>query len=188
MSHQVLPYIVPLLLIGLVLRRVTRVRTIKPGRMWVAPVIYAAMAVSGLVAGPFPGLLFLALFVVAIVAGAGLGYLRAHHQTLSIDPKTGKISSQPTTIGTILVLALFVVRFGLKSAFPGLSEHGHTGRDVTQGANALLLLTVAMLITQSIFLWMRTRPLLAAHAAQGLSRPNAGTPTNPSEVTQPQNN
>ena len=172
MAHQFLPYIVPLLLIGLVLRRTTRARTINPGRMWIAPVIYGALAVSALLAGPFPGLLFLAIFIVAVLAGAGLGYFRAIHQTLTVDPETGKVTSQPTTIGAILVLVLFAVRFGIKSAFPDLSNHAHASNDVTQGANALLLFTVAMLIAQAVFLRNRTRPLLEAHAAASSATPN----------------
>lgn len=165
MVRQYLPYIVPLLLMGLVLRRVSRVRTINPSRMWIGSSIYALMAISGLVAGPFPSLLFLAIYVAAAFGGSGLGYLRANHQKLTIDPKTGKISSQPTTIGAVLVLALFAVRFGLKSAFPDLANHGRASSEITQGTSALLIFTVTMLIAQTAFLWLKTRPLLAAHAA-----------------------
>ncbi len=56
MSKSILPYIVPLLLAVLILRRSGKARTVKPGRMWVVPLILVAMALSALIDEPFPGL------------------------------------------------------------------------------------------------------------------------------------
>jgi hypothetical protein len=165
MTHSILPYVIPLLLVVLILRRSGRPRGVNPKRMWISPLIFSTLALSALVAEPFPGFLALLAFLAAAVLGAGLGYLRALHQNLTIDPKTGKISSQATTLGSFLILALFVVRFGLKLAFPGVASHGHTGADVTLGTSILLVFTVAMMVTQTVLIWSRTRPLLAAHAA-----------------------
>jgi hypothetical protein len=163
--NSILPYVVPVLLLGLIVRRSGRPRSVNTGRMWVAPAIYAAIAISALLAEPFPGVLAIMAFAAATLAGVGLGYLRARHLHLTIDPKTGKISSRATTLGSLLIVALFAVRFGLKSVFPDMASHGHAAKDVTLGANILLLFTVAMMITNTIMVWRRTRPLLAAHKA-----------------------
>jgi hypothetical protein len=45
---------------------------------------------------------------------------------------------------------------------------------MTQAANGLLIFTVAVLITQTLSIWRRTQPLIAAHAARKLS--GAGQP------------
>jgi hypothetical protein len=166
---EFLPYIVPLLFAALIIRRSGRERKVRLGRMWIRPVILVLMATAALAAGPMPPLLVLAAFVVAAGVGAGLGYLLAQHQHLTIDSDTGHISSRSSTIGTALILVLFAIRFGAKLVFPELADPGHPGHQVTQAADGLLIFTVAVLVTQSVELWRRTRPLLADHAARKLA-------------------
>jgi hypothetical protein len=160
------PYIVPLLIVALILRRSMRARKVSMTGIWIRPAIFGLMLGGALAAGPVPPLLILAAFVVAAAAGAGVGYLMARHQHLTIDPTTGQISSRSTMIGTLLILGLFVVRFGAKAAFPELANPGHAAAQVTQAANGLLVFTVAILVTQSVLVWRRAQPMLAAHAAQ----------------------
>jgi hypothetical protein len=167
MMNEFVRYIVPLLIVAvLIVRRSGRAQKVRPGRMWIRPVILLLMAVTALAAGPMPGLLMIAAFVVAAGLGAGLGYLMAHHQHLSIDTDTGHILSRSTTIGTLLILGLFAIRFGAKLVFPELANPGHAGQQVTQATDGMLIFTVSVLISQSIALFNRTRPLVADHAAR----------------------
>lgn len=168
---ELAPYIPLLLVAALVLRRAGKPQKVNPGRMWIRPLILLLLVGTALIAGPFPGLLIEALFALAAGAGVGVGYLRAHHQKLSIDAKTGRISSQTSTIGTVLVLGLFALRFGLRTVFPETSQHHHAATTATYATNGLLIFTVAMLVTNSILIWNRTRPLVAAHAAGTLEMP-----------------
>lgn len=170
MLKDLAPIIVPLVAAGLVVRRAARARTIRLRRMWIAPGIFTLATVAALAAAPMPSLLMIGMFVVAAAVGGGLGFLRAHHLHLTIDPETGVISSRATTIGSVLVAILFVARFGLKTAFPQLAAHGHGGAEFIQWSNALLIFTVAMLVAQTAWVRTRTQPLLAEHAA----RANAG--------------
>jgi hypothetical protein len=174
MLKEFAPYIVPLLIVALIVRRGSRATRVRPGRMWIRPAIFILVAGTALLAAPMPGLLVIGGFIVAALVGGGLGYLRASHLHLTIDPQTGQVSSQATTIGTALVGVLFAARFGIKIAFPQLSTpgHGHAGAEIVQWGNGMLIFMVAMLIAQAIWIWRRTRPLLAEHAA----RTAAGTP------------
>jgi len=160
------PYIVPLLVVALIVRRSARARKVRLRGMWISPVILTLMTAGALIAEPMPGLLAIGGFVVATLAGAGVGYLMARHLHLSIDAGTGEISSRATMIGTLLILGLFAARFGLKLVFPGLADHAHANAEVTEAANGLLIFTVATLIARTATIWNRTRPLLAAHAAR----------------------
>lgn len=173
MLKDLAPLIVPLIAAGLVVRRAARARTIRLRRMWIAPAIFMVLTVAALVSAPLPSLPMMGVFVAAAAVGGGLGFLRAHHQHLSIDPETGAISSRATTVGSALVAILFVVRFGLKTAFPQLGDHGHGGAAFVQWGNAFLIFTVAMLIAQTVWIRSRTQPLLAEHAA----RTGAGAPS-----------
>lgn len=166
MLKDLAPIIVPLIVAGLLVRRAARARTVRLRRMWIAPAIFALLTAAALAAAPLPSLLMMGVFVAAAAVGGGLGFLRAHHQHLSIDPETGVISSRTTTVGSVLVAILFVARFGLKTAFPQLGVHGHGGAGVVQWSNAFLIFTVAMLIARTAWTHTRTQPLLAEHAAR----------------------
>ena len=166
---EYLPYIVPLLFATLIVRRSLQARKVNTGRMWVRPVILLLMLGGALAYAPMPGVIAIAGFFAAAAAGVAFGAYMASHQHLTIDEKTGHISSRSSIIGTFLFLGLFAVRFGAKLVFPDLAQPGHAATQVTQAANGLLVFTVAVLIAQAVSIGRRTKPLLAAHAARKLS-------------------
>jgi len=163
------PYIVPLLIAAIIVRRSMQARKVNTGRMWLRPAILLLMLGGALAEAPMPGVIAIAGFFAAAAAGIAFGAYMASHQHLTIDETTGHISSRSSTIGTILFLGLFAVRFGAKLVFPDLAQPGHAATQVTQVANGLLVFTVAVLIAQTVSVWQRTQPLLAAHAARKLS-------------------
>lgn len=173
MFKELIPYIVPLLVVALVLRRAGRARKVRLGRMWIRPAIVAFVAGAALLVSPPHGVLVIAGFIAAALLGCGAGYLRARHLQLMIDPQTGELSSQATPIGTILVLVLFGARFGLKLVFPQLSTpgHGHADAAIVQWTDVLLIFSVAMVIAQAVWIWQRTQPLLAEHAVRTAPAP-----------------
>src|SRR6185437_5366047 len=107
-------FIVPVLVFLLILRRSLRERKVRTTRMWLYPVILGAAALYTMAHEPIPGPAAIASFIGAAIAGAGLGYLRARHQQFTLDAATSEISSKATPLGTILIGAFFVVRFGLE--------------------------------------------------------------------------
>jgi len=161
------PYIVPLILAAIIIRRSMQARKVNMGRMWIRPALLLVLLAGALAVEPIPGVIAITAFLGAAVAGVALGAYMASHQHLSIDEQTGHVSSRTSTVGTLLVLGLFAIRFGAKLAFPDLAHPGHSA--MTQAANGLLIFIVAVLITQTVSIWRRTRPLLAAHAAKKLT-------------------
>ena len=180
-AKDFIPYLVPLLVGVLILRRSARARKINLTRMWIAPVIFSLSLAATLAVAPLPGPLVIASFVAAAVLGGTLGYARARHQKLVVDPATGRISSEATTVESIIVLGLFVLRFGFKQMFPQTAAAGHGGQ-VAVATTGLLFFTLAMLIAQSYGITARARPLLAAHKAQkAVAAPDASPTAQTSE-------
>jgi ABC-type uncharacterized transport system permease subunit len=167
--RHLFPFIVPVLLIALVVRRSMTSRAVRVQTMWIMPAILLSVACATLATSRMPGPIALAAFVVAALAGGGVGYLRARHLELSVDPETGAISSKATPIGAILIVGLVLIRIGLKYAFPemGANPGGHVAADAIVWADGALIFSAAMLATQAIEIWLRTQPLLAEHAARG---------------------
>ena len=178
------PYIVPLIFAAIIIRRSMQARKVNTSRMWIRPILLLLLLAGALAGAPMPGVIAIAGFLGAAVAGVAVGAYMASHQHLSIDEKTGHVSSRTSVIGTFLVLGLFAIRFGAKIVFPDLAHPGHSA--MTQGANGLLIFTVAVLITQTVSVWRRTQPMLAAHAARKLSGEGQSMPAPvPQPVAQP---
>jgi Kef-type K+ transport system membrane component KefB len=167
------PYLVPVLVVALMARRLIRnaPRRVKVNRMFILPLIAAVGTVATLAATPMPALIWIAGFAVAAALGAGVGFLTTHHQEFSLNTDTGEITSKATPIGTILIVPLFALRFGLKLAFPQLGgagygpPHAHPGGDVIAWTDAGLIFSTAMLMARVATTWLRTRPLIAEHRA-----------------------
>ena len=177
MLKEFAPYIVPLLLAAVIVRRSMQARKVNTGRMWIRPAVLLLMLAGAFAYAPMPGPIAIIAFLAAGAGGIGLGTYMAGHQHLTIDEKTGHISSRSNMIGTLLVLGLFAIRFGAKLVFPELAHPGHS--QMTQAANGLLVFTVGVLIAQTAATWQRTRPLLAAHAERKAVAGRAAPPAQP---------
>jgi hypothetical protein len=163
-------YIVPLLILALVIYRVGRTRTVGLRRMWIRPTIILGLTLVSLVASPPTSLMAIAIFAGLLIVGAGIGYMLAHQQALSIHPETGVISSTTTQVGTILVVCLFAFRYGIRLVFPEMAAHpGHATAEALAWTNGALIFACALILTQAVMLWQRTRPLLAEHAERTAS-------------------
>lgn len=172
MLKTLLPYLAPLLVIGMVLWRSTKAmkgRPVKPSRLWIRPVIIAVLMAVPLATSPAPGLLGLVLWIGTVLAGAGLGYLMARHQHFTLDPATGAITSRMSPVGTALFLGLFAARYAFRLATTGGQVPdkltAHSGQIMVY-TDAGLLFVLAMVSAQAWETWRRTKPLLDEHAAR----------------------
>ena len=158
--HQIGPYLVPLLVLGILVRRSLRGRRVRTGRMWSFPVVLLALTAITMAREPMPGLIAIAGFTASAIAGAGIGYLRARHQELSMDA-TGQVISKATPLGVILIVGFFVLRYGLEFVT-------HT-RDIPhaiglqRATDAGLIFSVAMMFASRWEIWRRARPLLSGY-------------------------
>lgn len=166
MPKELAPYLIALLAIALMVRRTGRSRTIRLGRLWIAPVLIGLAASVVLLSEPMPGALVFGGYLLAAGLGIGAGYLRAQHQHLTVDPATGGLSARTTPIGMLVVVAIFAARFGLKLVLPQQSAHWQPGSPAAHAADALLLFAFAMVTAQAVTLRSRAKPLLAAAATK----------------------
>jgi protein-S-isoprenylcysteine O-methyltransferase Ste14 len=178
LAAKIAPYVVPVLVIALVARRLIKnpPRKVKPIRLFVTPVLLVLVTAFTLSQTGWPSLAWLGIDALAAAAGAGVGYLNARHRDFSLDAESGEIMARATPIGTVIFAALFALRFGLKLLFPqmngGAQPYGppppnfHPAGSVIGWADAGLVFSTAMLLATAATTWLRTRHLMAERRAR----------------------
>lgn len=171
--RELAPLIGPALALFIIVRRGFKPRRVKANRLWVYPVLITAMAGLVLWRSGAPGVEAVAIYAAAVVLGGALGWFTTQHLELTLDDN-GTIMSKPTPIGTLLTAAVFVARFAaefyMNGGAPRPGPNPPNLHPTAQGlvlwlTNAGLLFVAARLIAQAWHMWLRTRPLLAQHAA-----------------------
>lgn len=169
MWNEIGPYVVPLIALAIISRRSFRnkPRKVRLRTLWFMPVLLALATASLLASSPAPALFAGAGFAAALVLGLSLGWLRARHMALSVDPATGVLTSLATPIGTMLIAGLIVVRFALKLAFPELSAQpgAQPAGAALMWTDTGMLFSLGLVWGRAVTTWLRARPLLSAHAA-----------------------
>jgi hypothetical protein len=162
--HELSPYLVPLLVGAIILRRVLRAQ--KPQRvrfatLWIFPILLLLVTASSLAREPSYGIGFIAALVVAALAGSAIGWYRVHTLEFSVDDQSGRISARSNQWGALLVVGLIALRY---LADVALKQFGFTaGTHVVHVTDATLVFTTAMLVARNVHTWIRARAALAAH-------------------------
>jgi hypothetical protein len=157
-----LPYIIPLLILLLVIRRGMMARKIKVERMWVLPVLLICAGASMFAAAQTPSPLVMAELAVALAAGGVVGWYRGRLTHISIDPATHDLTSKTSPVGVVLVAVLFAARYAIRLALPGATV-GQPGSLETQAgaiADAVALFGIGAVVVQRLEMWMRCNRLL----------------------------
>ena len=172
MFKQLVPYIAPVIALGILAWRMSRQsagRPLRPSRLWIRPAILAALLALTFIHPPPITLIALGAFAAAGAAGALFGFVLASHQALSIDPATGKITSKMSPIGMILFLALFAGRYVFRMLVLGGTAPdkmmAHSA-EIQLYTDVLLFFVLTLVCAQAWELWRRTRLMLAEHAAR----------------------
>jgi hypothetical protein len=134
-----------------------RPRRLRLEAMWIRPLIF--LVLIGLTFASIPlslNALAAAVLLLALVLGVGLGWLRGSLMRIEVHPETHDISAQASVVGMVFILALLVLRTSLRTAAPTIA-----GLPATAVADALILFAGAMMITQSVEMFLRARKLLA---------------------------
>ncbi|RDE05547.1 CcdC protein domain-containing protein [Sphingomonas aracearum] len=162
-AHHVQPggwlqFVIPLAIAGVVLalraRRMTRVRALHPGRLWMVPALYAALVAALLVQHPPAPLGWLAC-AAGLAAGCALGWQRGKTMRIHLDPATGGLHQQGSLVAILFLVVLIAVKQG--AAAGGAALH----LDVGLMTDVLACLALGMFSVMRVEMFLRARRLLA---------------------------
>lgn len=95
------------------LRGLTRERRLRLEFMWIFPAVMLVAAGALFLQYPPHGAQWLWLAAI-FAAGAGLGWWRGRLIPITVDPETHLLNTRPSPAALLFLLALLVIRFGLR--------------------------------------------------------------------------
>lgn len=151
-------YLIPIVIVGLVILRNARARTLRVERLWISPLVVSVMCGLAIWASPPPGPLGLAVDVLALVVGAGLGWWRGRASAFTVDPATHVVTSKVSPLGMLLILGIFGVRYALRSALASGATSLHVS--AAEFTDSFLLLAIGLVCAQRIEWYIRARRMI----------------------------
>jgi hypothetical protein len=161
MPQNYVVYLAMAVAIIFMIRRNLTSRRIRAGSLWVMPVLLIAIAVLTISQNPPRNPAGIAILAVGALAGAAAGWYRGKFIHISLDAETGVLTGKGSAVGLMLILALLVARYAVRT---WAASHPDQGGIAVAIADAAFLAGFATLIVSRLEMWLRCRKLMAAAA------------------------
>ena len=152
-----LQYLLPIAVFALIfafrVRRMSQMRPLKLGQLWVVPAIYLVVVIASFVANP-PTLIGWAATVVGVAIGAALGWYRGKTTAIHVDPETQRLNQKASPLGMLILLALV----GIKAAAREGGQYMHF--DVIALTDGLLGVALGTFSVMRLEMYLRGKRLL----------------------------
>lgn len=145
-----------LLALVLRLRRMGRAQRLRPGRLWVVPVIFSLLAIAILRQFPPQGADWLWIGA-GLVAGAMVGWQRGRLVDVGIDGETGHLTQRSSPATLVFLVLLVMLRWVLHWLVELGDARWHLGAMLV--SNIFVAFAVGALSFYRIELWLRARAL-----------------------------
>lgn len=160
-----LPLLVILPIIYLRMRKLSKPQPLKLTRLWIRPVVLAAVAAL-MLWSPMPGmsrhfaLHEWAILLVAGIIGAVAGWYFARTMKIDVHPEDGTLMVQGGQAAVLVMLALILGRSGINT---GLRMEGQAWNlDVLLITDALIVFTAVLFMARSVEMYLRARRVMDA--------------------------
>ncbi len=165
-QHKLIGYAITAVIVVAVLafrtRGMMRSRPFRPQFVWIAPAIILILLGAVIVRQPPQGVEW-AWLVGSFIFGAALGWFRAKTIRLTLDASTRTVLAQASPLAILFILAIFAVRFGLRTLL--LSEASALGVSIALVDSAFLAMACGLLVARAVEMGVRATRLLNAPAA-----------------------
>ena len=155
---HLLPYLIPIALLALVLRRSLRHRKLNADRLWVMSAILPLLGVVILYQSPPKTMVGVIAIAAALALGAAAGWWRGRLTTITVDPETHALTSRTSSLGVLLIAGLFALRYGLRMV--EVQNPGAIPGGAGLATDVLMVFGIGMMAVQRLEMWLRAERLL----------------------------
>lgn len=156
-------WLVALLVILLVVLLSARPRPLRVRRLWIGPGLFLGAATAVIAQQGPPRPLAALAYGGALAVGAAFGWWTGRHTEIRRDADGGRLTSQISPFGLIVVLSLVALRLGLRDALS--ANAGMLRLTPVEIADAFLLMAVGLVCAHGVELWLRASRLLRGPGA-----------------------
>jgi len=164
MSPDLLKSLLPIVLVVVVLtlrlRSMSKVRPLKPERMWVLPLALVVLAGVTIWAHP-PSPAGMAIGFFALIVGGFLGWQRGRFIHIERNANGG-LTQKASPAALILLVVIIGIRYAVRAYFGASPDaHGQMSEQALIATDALLLFAVGLIAMTRVELAIRARRILA---------------------------
>ncbi len=109
-----------IVIVGLRVARMTREQRFLPGRMWIVPILFGLFTAWLIVFDGLTTPVDIAVLLVALAAGFGIGWYQGTHTTVRVDHSAHAMFVKISPLGGLIWIAVLALRFGVRYATGGL--------------------------------------------------------------------
>lgn len=164
LTSYVITGAVVILILALRFRRLGQSRPLQLERLWVLPVVYAVIAAFLVAQSPLQGVDWL-WCAVALAIGAAIGWYRGKSVKITVDPNTHALNQTQSAATMVFLVALILIRFGLRSVLATEAQSWHVSAAVI--VDAFIALALGLIAAQRLEIFLRARRLLEAARSPG---------------------
>jgi len=143
------------------LRRMSKERPLKLEQLWIVPGIFLFIAGFLFWSAP-PGRTTILWCMVALAAGAALGWQRGRMMHIAVDPETQTLRQKASLGSMLFLLGMIAVRTAVREA--AAFNIGGLHVDAMAVTDVMLALAFGLITVQRIEMYLRAKKMLAAHA------------------------
>ena len=142
------------IVLGFRMRRMSQMRPLKLGSLWIVPALYLVVAALMFVQLPPVGWVAIAS-AIGLLIGAGVGWQRGKMMHIHVDPETHALNQKASPAAMIFLIALIVVRSAARSIIGG------TGAiSPAMLTDPLIAFALGMFAVQRVEMYLRAKRLL----------------------------
>ena len=161
MQPNMLQYLIPVVVIGLVLffriKAMGKARPLRLERLWIVPAIYLALTVFLFWEMTPHGLGWL-WAGLAFAAGSAIGWYRGKAMKISVDPETHALNQAASPFALLVIIVLIGMRYAIRAG--AAYEAGIGNVDVALITDCLVAMALGLLSMTRLEMYLRGSRLL----------------------------
>jgi hypothetical protein len=160
MQPNLLQYVIPVLVIGVVLffrfRAMGKARPLRLERLWIVPALYLALAAFLFWEMTPHGLGWL-WAGLAFLLGSAIGWYRGAAMKISVDPETHALNQVASPLALLFIVALIGLRLAIRA---GTAYEGIGNVDVALITDCLVAMALGLLSMTRLEMYLRGSRLI----------------------------